>query len=107
MGVNIGEKPRKHKEHYFLVFLVLLFKYGISYNSAPSGLIGTRIGGHVATGLPDLSKPSRDQINLRKTKFFRINIFETKRTNYFGHFSSGFWDSRHFQWCIYTVFDEE
>ena len=43
-----------------------------------------------ATGLPDLSKSSRDQINLRKIKLFRINIFEQKTmTSTYFHVSDG------------------
>ena len=36
----------------------------------------TKIGGNVATGLPDLSKPSRTTLKLRKTKFLKVNVFE-------------------------------
>ena len=34
------------------------------------------------TGLPDLSKPSRDLLELRKTEFFRI-----KKVKHFKHFN--------------------
>ena len=34
-----------------------------------------------ATGLPELSKPSRDLLELRKTEFFREEIKKNKNSN--------------------------
>ena len=90
--VNYGrEKQQKsthtHVEYWFLNYahievlvtflLVKMFGF-LVITRDHGGFEGRHWVEILPTGLPDLSKPSRDLLELRKTEFFRIKIYIKK-----------------------------